>query len=387
MAKTEILSNLGVGSGINTTELIKALVDADTAAQKENLDKMEDDSKAKISTFSVLKSNLQDFKAIALEIQSQEECGDLGKTSDATIASLKASGSEAASTVDSSLTVTTLATGHSLTGPSYSTTTATVGQRNLTIDFGTWSADPTAGGAQNFTSNGQDQIAVSTSGTTTLTELRDIINNAATDSDNDGQKDVLASIIYDGSNYMLMLKSESGASNELKISDSHASPSYAYDTTDGTQLTQRVAGVNAAFTVDGISMTRTSNSIDDLFSGFTLDLKKTSGTAVRISSQVDLDGVNSLMSGYVATYNEVMTNLRAMGMNDAVDDENDGVLIGDSTLREIMGELREMSSTALGGYPGGPFIYQILVSKQKEMDLYRLIKKSLKQCLKLNQIL
>ena len=355
MAKTEILSNLGVGSGINTTELIKALVDADTASQKENLDKMEEASKDKISTFSILKSNLKDFKDIVLDIQSQQEFGYVGKTSDATIASLTASGSEAASTIDSSLTVTTLATSHSLTGPSYSSTTATVGQRNLTIDFGTWSADPTAGGAQNFTSNGQDQIAVSTSGTTTLTELRDIINNAATDSDNDGQKDVLASIIYDGSNYMLMLKSESGASNELKISDSHASPSYAYDTTDGTQLTQRVAGVNAAFTVDGISMTRTSNSIDDLFSGFTLDLKKTSGTAVRISSQVDLDGVNSLMSGYVATYNEVMTNLRAMGQNDEVDDENDGVLIGDSTLREIMGELREMSSTALGGYPGGPF--------------------------------
>ena len=50
------------------------------------------------------------------------------------------------------------------------------------------------------------------SGIYTLTDLRDAINNAATDSDNDGTKDILASIIYDGSNYMLMLKSESGAS-------------------------------------------------------------------------------------------------------------------------------------------------------------------------------
>ena len=49
-------------------------------------------------------------------------------------------------------------------------------------------------------------------------------------------------------------------------------------------MDQRVAGVNSAFTVDGISMTRTTNSVDDLFDGFTLDLKKTSGTAVRISS-------------------------------------------------------------------------------------------------------
>ena len=118
--------------------------------------------------------------------------------------------------------------------------------------------------------------------------MRDAINNAATDSDNDGTKDVLASIIYDGSNYMLMLKSESGASNEMKVTDSHSTPAYAYDTTDGAQLTQRVAGVNSAFTVDGISMSRTSNSVDDLFDGFTLDLKKTSSSAVRTVSYTHL---------------------------------------------------------------------------------------------------
>ena len=55
----------------------------------------------------------------------------------------------------------------------------------------------------------------------------------------------------------------------MKVTDSHSTPAYAYDTTDGAQLTQRVAGINSAFTVDGISMTRSSNSVDDLFEGFT----------------------------------------------------------------------------------------------------------------------
>ena len=39
MSKTEILSNIGVGSGINTTELIKALVDADFAKESSRLAK------------------------------------------------------------------------------------------------------------------------------------------------------------------------------------------------------------------------------------------------------------------------------------------------------------------------------------------------------------
>ena len=217
MAKAEILSKIGVGSGLDTNALIEALVEADTVASKENLDKLEETAKAKISAFSVLKSNLKDFKDIVNQIQSQQEYGFIGKSSDTTVATLTASGSKAGSTIDSSLTVTTLATAHSLTGPSYNSPTATVGARTLTINFGTWSADPTAGGGQSFTSNGQDQIQVTTSSSSTLVDLRDAINSAVTDSDNDGQKDINASILFDGTNYMLMLKSESGASNEIKF--------------------------------------------------------------------------------------------------------------------------------------------------------------------------
>ena len=367
MAKTEILSKIGVGSGLNTTELIQALVEADTVAATENLNNLEENAKAKISAFSILKSNLKDFKDIVNEIESQQQYGFIGQTSDATVATLTASGSKAGSTINSSLTVSTLASSHSLTGPSYNSANATVGARTLTINFGTWSADPTAGGGQSFTSNGQDQIQVTASSSTTLVDLRDLINTAVTDSDNDGQKDVNASIIFDGTNYMLMLKSQSGASYEMKVSDSNASPAYAYDATDGAQLTQRVAGTNSAFTVDGISMTRSSNSVEDLFDGFTLDLKKTSGTAIRVSSEVDLTSVQTLIEGYVGTYNQVMESLKAMGQNDQIDPENDGALIGDSTLREIMKELRGMSSTAIGGYEGGPY-YLSYLGVQTERD-------------------
>ena len=367
MAKTEILSKIGVGSGLNTTELIQALVEADTVAATENLNNLEENAKAKISAFSILKSNLKDFKDIVNEIESQQQYGFIGQTSDATVATLTASGSKAGSTINSSLTVSTLASSHSLTGPSYNSATATVGARTLTINFGTWSADPTAGGGQSFTSNGQDQVQVTASSSTTLVDLRDLINTAVTDSDNDGQKDVNASIIFDGTNYMLMLKSQSGASYEMKVSDSNASPAYAYDATDGAQLTQRVAGTNSAFTVDGISMTRSSNSVEDLFDGFTLDLKKTSGTAIRVSSEVDLTSVQTLLEGYVGTYNQVMESLKAMGQNDQIDPENDGALIGDSTLREIMKELRGMSSTAIGGYEGGPY-YLSYLGVQTERD-------------------
>ena len=359
MAGTEILSKIGVGSGLNTTEIIDALVEADSAAQKASLEKMEEDSRAKISAFATLKSNLKDFKDIIVELKSEQQYGFKGNSSDATVATLKASGTKAGSTINSSLTVSTLATQHALTGPSYNATTATVGSGTMTINFGTWASDPSDSGSQSFSSNGQDEVSITTTSATTLTELRDAINNAATDSDNDGQKDVLASIIYDGSNYMLMLKSESGASNELKVTGSSNLGTDVgginYNWTSGNAgMTQRAAGVNAAFTVDGISMTRTNNAVDDLFDGFTLDLNKTSASAIRVSSEVDLDAVKTLMEGYVMTYNEVQTSIGMMTQHDDIGDD-DGVLIGDSTVREIQQQMREMSSHAIAGYENGPF--------------------------------
>ena len=120
MAKTEILSKIGVGSGLNTTELIQALVEADTVAATENLNNLEENAKAKISAFSILKSNLKDFKDIVNEIESQQQYGFIGQTSDATVATLTASGSKAGSTINSSLTVSTQVSleGVNLTNPS-----------------------------------------------------------------------------------------------------------------------------------------------------------------------------------------------------------------------------------------------------------------------------
>ena len=322
--RPEILSKLGVGSGLDTSALIESLVEAEIAGPKEQLEQRESDFSARISAFSQIKNNLKVFKDNLEIIQSNNSLGYQGTTSDSTIATFSANGNSAASAINSQLTVSSLATAHTLTGPSLSSPNNTVGARTLSIAFGTWSADPTQGGGQSHTSNGMTTISVTATSTTTLNQLRDMINNAATDSNNDGEQDVIASVLYDGSNYMLSLKSQFGAANEMKITDNHASsPVYAYDTTDGAQLTQRVAGTDSSFTVDGISMTRDSNSIDDLYSGMTLDLLKTSGTAITIKSEVDLDAAQTSIQDFVTTYNDVMTSLENLRVaND--DDENSG---------------------------------------------------------------
>ncbi len=353
--KPEILTKLGVGSGIDTTALIDALVKAETDGTKEQLENKEADYKAQISAFSQIKSNLKVFNDNLELIQKNNSLGYQGSTSDKTVATFSANGNSAAQSVNSSLTVTSLAKAHTLTGPSLSSASTTVGARTINIAFGTWSADPTQGGGQSHTANSLDAVSVTASSSTTLAQLRDMINSAASDSDNDGQQDVTAVILYDGSNYMLSLKSQFGAANEMKITDNHASsPVYAYDTTDGAQLTQRVAGTNSSFTVDGVSMTRSSNNIDDLYSGMTLDLLSTSDSAITIKSEVDLEAARTSITDFVTTFNDVMKSLQSYREDDPNNEES-GLLAGDSLLRSLMSEMRESNSSAIAGYEGGPY--------------------------------
>ena len=57
-----------------------------------------------------------------------------------------------------------------------------------------------------------------------------------------------------------MLKSESGAINEMKVTDSHSTPAYAYDTTDGAQLNKcLLISTICALLVDKVTMERNHN--------------------------------------------------------------------------------------------------------------------------------
>ena len=198
-------------------------------------------------------------------------------------------------------------------------------------------------------------VNVTTTSSTTLLQLRDMINSAATDSDNSGEKDVSAFIFYDGSNYMLALKSEYGAANEMKISDNSAGAEYAYDATDGAKLTQTVAGVSSSFVVDGVSMTRNSNTVTDLYPGLTLELLKTSGSPITIKSQVDLTKATEAIESFVLTYNDIFNSFEDLRTKNEQDPEKSGVLTGDSLLRSIMQVLRNSASNQLAGYAGGPY--------------------------------
>ena len=355
MASTpDILTKLNVGSGMNNSEIITSLVDAERAPALERIEKNENSTKNKISAYGVLKSDISAFRDIIRDIKSSNAASHVGSSSNTTIAKFSTTGTTGSDNVDSSLVVSSLATTHTLVTGAYNNSGSTVGEGSLTIDFGTWSTTSSAN--DTFTANSNSAITVTTSASTTLTQLRDSINNATDNAE--------ASILYNGTGYVLVIKGESGASNEVRVTPSEGSSAtltnnFSY-TASTKNLTQTVDGTDASFTVDGIAMTRSTNTISDLFNGYTLELEATSSSAINISSMQNLDNITSLLSNFIDAYNAIYTNITEMSGAAFSEDESTGPLAGDSLARSIQRELRSYTTKSLSGYEGGPYSMSLL---------------------------
>ena len=104
--------------------------------------------------------------------------------------------------------------------------------------------------------------------TDTLESLKDKINAL-----NYG---VTASVLGAGDGtFALVLKSQDGKENALRITATESPTGSGLSSIDNTTTNgskQKVAGTDASLTVDGISLTRSSNTITDLFTGYNINL-------------------------------------------------------------------------------------------------------------------
>ena len=369
MSTPEILSKLGIGSGLNNSEIISAIVDAETIAEKERITRDEADYSNKISAFGLVKSELKTFQLATQSLQDLAPSTHLGSSSSTSTATFTNTGATDNDDINSSLIVTQLASAHSLVSGAVSSTGSLVGAGELTIDFGTYSTSSSTN--DTFSANSsKTSFTITTTSSTTLAQLRDSINNTVSDSDSDGTNDLTASIMYNGSDYVLVLKANQGAANAIRVTASDASSStlsnaFEYNTSDKT-LTQSVSAADASFTIDGISMTRSNNTITDLYEGYTLQLLATNSSAITISALENTTTLEGYMQDFVDSYNTLYSTIRGLTQaNTGID--TSGVLVSDSTATRIIRELRAFSTTSITGYKGGPYSMSLLgISTQRD---------------------
>jgi len=217
----------------------------------------------------------------------------------------------------------------------------------------------------------------------TSASLQTIVN--AINNDPEIGSKVNASIETDGTNYTLVLLSNTGSIDSVNLSGSNdVFVSLGLLNPDGTIKHPNNTGgastqlpTDLKFTVSGISgtITRQSNQVSDLFAGVTLNIKST-GTST-LSITYDTSQAITNIQNFVTVYNDTITYIRTKlteereeGITFLTDDEkakmtnfeieqyNDklkvGLLRNDSTLQEIENQLRSIVSSVVDSTPNTP---------------------------------
>lgn len=350
------ITSLGVGSGLDLGTLVSGLIEAERAPTENRLNLKQQNINTELSAFGLLRSSLAQFQGSLSGLQSSTAFNAKAITaSDSSVFSTSVA--SIADLGSYSVEVTALARTQSLAtneNSAFATVNDVIGSGTLTIQFGT-TTDP-----YSFTPDSgkpSQAIEVSTAnGNDTVSGLRDYINN--------GDFGLQASIVDDGVNgYRLVFTSDdTGAANSMELTvtgdgdgnnDNNSGLSQlAFNASAQGSLTQTVAAQDAALTINGLDITRDTNSISGAINGVTLDLLKADvGNIVNLDVKENRDEVTASITGFVEAYNELNDNIKSLT---AYDPESGAgsALIGDFTVRSVSSQIRSILFGSISGLQG-----------------------------------
>ncbi|NVK42159.1 MAG: flagellar filament capping protein FliD [Oceanospirillaceae bacterium] len=354
------IESLGIGSDLLTSELVESIINADKAAGELRLNTQQDIIDAKISAYGEVQSKLYDFSEAIVALSDSKNVGATNaESSDESI--LTATATSSAPTGTYSVEVQRTAKSHSLVSKSFTSTTEAVGTGSLTFTIGTTSYLG-GGGYDDFEPNvdaGTFTLDNISAGNNSLSAIRDRINDEV-----DG---VRASIVNDGTGYVLQLTSEETGedfSMEIIAKDENGALAttglavFAYNKnqdTPGNNMTETQQGEDALIVVNGLNITRSSNEITEVIDGVTLSLKgEDVGTNVSINVSPDISGISEKVQDMIDAYNgfqEIYKDLTKFDESSSTG----SLLLGDSTLRSINTQIKNIMSSTVSEITGTNF--------------------------------
>ena len=283
------------GSGLNITQIVDSLVEAEKAPQENQIQDKIDAKNLSISAIGEIKSALSTLST-SLSALTGNTALKASSTSSAVSATI--SDPSTAVAINSSISVTSLAKGQTLAFEDYTSNTSLVGAGTLVFERGDWSSGSFV--ASSIVSS----KSLTVTETDTLESLKDKINAL--------NYDVVASVIGAGDGtFTLVLKSSDGKANALRVTATESPSESGLSSIDNTSTNgskQKLAGADASFSVDGISLTRSSNEINDLFSGYTVNLLSSTivggtDTPANLVESVDTVSATSNLQSFVDAVN------------------------------------------------------------------------------------
>ena len=340
------------GSGLNITQIVDSLVDADVMPKKDALNKQ---IKEKNTQISALSEVVADLSSLQSDMKSLANTTQLVPTSASTASlSIAVTDSALAKEFTADVKVEALATAQTLyfNNSNFTSPSSTVGSGNIAVQTGTWDSD-----GDSFTASTTQNISIADG--TTLTTFASQLNALT---------GVNASVLNVGNDtYALVIKSELGSKNAINMTVSSAgsvsgtkTSLESFDTAVGNSIgadgvgtageansIYKVAATDAHLKVDGVSIYRETNAISDLFDGYTVTPKTVNTTSFRVQSTTDVDTAFNTLSSLVSSVNITKALFKTL-----TDRENDGALSDDPVIASIERQLDGYFNGGIEGFFG-----------------------------------
>lgn len=350
-----ITTTTGIGSGLNISSIVEALVNSDKAAKQAQITRQTTNNKAYISGVGSLKSALAAYQASMTKLNSSTAPAfNAYAATSANENVLKATASNTAVPGAYEVNVSQLATGSKVASRLFAT-----------ADGG--AATPIPAGDLIIEQN-SNIYTVTIGDGATLQTVRDSINDAL------AVNGISANIINESGGARLVLSSTTtGAESDisvsglLKIDGTQSMVDSPDDSGFITDLAQ-----DAKLTIDGLKVTSKSNTVEDAISGITLNLvaKSVDAGTTKVTVGANNDGLKASVQQFVDAYNTMVKAVNALTATSTDADGNTvlGSLTGDATTRSLLADIRSELVT-IGSGDRLTTLSQLGINTQKDGTL------------------
>ncbi|QOL51753.1 flagellar filament capping protein FliD [Massilia litorea] len=342
------ISAAGMLSGLDVNGLVTSLMEVEKQPLA-NLQAKQASFNSKLSAFGTLKSAVSTFQA-AVKALSGDALRALTTTStkaDAIGVSATKDGGAAAGSY--SIEVSKLAQSDKLVSSGIATDAKFLGPGSMEITIG---------------------------GKPTTVNLTDATLASVSSAINKANAGVTATILNDGTQDRLVITgNQSGSANGVTIAatgslarfDSTPPPVTVPPTEPNMARTQTAQ--NAEMTIDGIAVSKPSNTVIDAIKGVTLNLAQTNiGSPATITLAKDAATVTKSVTAFVDAYNALATAVNKQTAYNAAT-KTGAVLNGDAGARSILGSIRSELGKAVSGATGLSSLSDIGIAFQRDGTL------------------
>ena len=307
---SDILSALNAGSGINAKNLVDQLVAAERAPRESMINEKIESATADISGYGQLSASLSALRSATGDLKDQRDFAGTLVTTESNAVSYQVTD------------VTQVGT--------YAIEVNSLAQRRQVVSGGYAAATTTIGSGSAIT------VSITVGGTTQEIEVDDPTPQAVVDAVNAAGGSVTARLVDDGSGsnaFKVILSGGLGTDNNFTVSSSDGALSF------GSQLT---AAADASITIDGLTITRPNNTLDDVLPGLTMTLNAPTSSAESVTVSRDTSGVENAIVSFVDVLNASLDLMDTLGASGIEEGEEAGALNNDSTLRFVESQIKAL---------------------------------------------